>query len=72
MAVIVLAFPVGFSLILGIGFCGLLLLADLKRRRNSYPLPPGPPGELFFGHVRVIPSKSPEVYFQRLSKEYSE
>ncbi|KAE9379689.1 cytochrome P450 [Stipitochalara longipes BDJ] len=42
------------------------------RNSQSYPLPPSPAGELFFGHARVIPSQNPEVYYRQLSKKYSE
>lgn len=57
-------------------FFGLLLYGILRKRRrmhisHSYPLPPSPPSEPFFGHARLIPSRNPEVYYQKLSKRYS-
>jgi hypothetical protein len=53
---------------------GLLLFAALQCLPTShpYPLPPGPPGQFFFGHVRVIPVQNPERYYQKISKAYSE
>ncbi|KAI9740606.1 MAG: hypothetical protein M1834_005187 [Cirrosporium novae-zelandiae] len=39
-------------------------------KTHGLPLPPGPPGELILGHLRVVPSSSPEYTYQKWSKEY--
>jgi hypothetical protein len=66
--------PFGVALTICIGLLGLLLFATLhcSRSSNQYPPPPGPPGQLFFGHVRTIPVENSEIYYQKMSKEYSE
>ncbi|PMD34424.1 cytochrome P450 [Hyaloscypha variabilis F] len=38
---------------------------------HSYPLPPSPPSQFFFGHTRVIPTRNPEKYYKKLSKKYN-
>ena len=52
---------------------GLVLLVRLllrRRRTNGLPLPPGPPGEPVLGHLRVVPSYSPEFTYMEWSKKY--
>lgn len=44
--------------------------ASSRLRRNGFPLPPGPPGEPILGHLRIIPSYSPEYTYMQWSKEY--
>ncbi|TWU75198.1 hypothetical protein ED733_004920 [Metarhizium rileyi] len=48
----------------------LFRLLVLRRRRGHLPLPPGPPGELLLGHLRVIPTDNPEYAYMKWSKEY--
>ena len=51
----------------------LLLVAravSSRLRRKGLPLPPGPPGEPILGHLRIIPSYSPEYTYMQWSKEY--
>lgn len=56
---------------------GVILLAALaiarfsSRRKPQYPLPPGPPGEPIVGHLRVVPTDSPEHAYAKWSKEYN-
>ncbi|KAH8169886.1 cytochrome p450 domain-containing protein [Sarocladium implicatum] len=38
--------------------------------RFKGPLPPGPPGEFLLGHLRIIPTFSPEYAFIKWSKHY--
>jgi cytochrome P450 len=44
-------------------------ILSFKARSKGLPLPPGPPGEPLLGHLRIIPSRNPEFYYQRLSQE---
>lgn len=73
MALIIFDVSFAYSLILGAAVL-VLLLATLRRYSTShpYPLPPGPPGQYFYGHIGEIPSQNPEVYYRQLSKDYSE
>ncbi|KAL7962608.1 cytochrome P450 [Trichoderma compactum] len=41
-----------------------------QMRKQLGPLPPGPPGELFLGHLRIIPTAYPEYFYMRLSQKY--
>lgn len=56
---------------------GVITLAALaigrfsSRRKSVYPLPPGPPGELILGHLRIVPTDSPEYAYAKWSKEYN-
>ncbi|KAK3191175.1 hypothetical protein K4F52_002761 [Lecanicillium sp. MT-2017a] len=53
---------------------GILLLVSIllrRRRSNGLPLPPGPPGEPILGHLRVVPSYSPEFTYMEWSKTYN-
>ncbi|KAF4120872.1 Cytochrome P450 [Geosmithia morbida] len=65
-----LASPAGLALTT----LGLFLFAAhyriSKRRDATLPLPPGPPGEPIIGHLRVIPSYSPEYTYMQWGKEY--
>ena len=76
MAFSMLGLLFGSSLISIVAIFGPCLFATLQwyhKLHNSHLcLPPSPPGQLFFGHTRVIPSQNPEIYYQKLSKEYSE
>lgn len=42
---------------------------DPSRRRSC--LPPGPPGELLLGHLRVIPKSGTAIAYANWSREYS-
>lgn len=55
-----------------IGFGAFFLLGQwfLGLRRAKAALPPGPPAEWFLGHLRVIPTFSPEYTFMEWSKQY--
>ncbi|OAA75311.1 Cytochrome P450 [Akanthomyces lecanii RCEF 1005] len=41
-----------------------------RRRTSGLPLPPGPPGEPILGHLRIVPSHSPEYTYMKWSHEY--
>ncbi|KAI5892517.1 uncharacterized protein SCHCODRAFT_02626362 [Schizophyllum commune H4-8] len=41
-----------------------------RRQRTPYPLPPGPPGEPILGHLRIVPTLSPEYRYMEWSNEY--
>lgn len=43
----------------------------LSKKKNPYPLPPGPAGEPILGHLRVVPTDKPEIAYAQWSKEYS-
>jgi hypothetical protein len=68
------ASPFGMDLIAGL-LCivtVILTTSRLFRKKSPYPLPPGPPGEPILGHLRVVPTERPELYYEQLAKEYSE
>lgn len=48
----------------------LFRFAARRRRTNGLPLPPGPPGEPILGHLRIVPSHSPEYTYMKWSQEY--
>lgn len=48
----------------------LVRLAMHRRRTKGLPLPPGPPGEPIIGHLRIVPSHSPEYTYMEWSHEY--
>jgi hypothetical protein len=41
-----------------------------SRKRTPCPLPPGPPGEPFIGHFRLIPARNPEHKYIEWGKQY--
>ncbi|KAM3070403.1 hypothetical protein ACMFMG_010230 [Clarireedia jacksonii] len=47
----------------------ILFMAWQRFRAPPFPLPPSPRGELLLGHVRLVPTHHPEVYYQNLAKE---
>lgn len=49
----------------------IFVLSKYTRISRPYPLPPGPKGEPILGHMRIVPVHNPELYYQKLSKEYS-
>ncbi|THH19556.1 hypothetical protein EW146_g1637 [Bondarzewia mesenterica] len=53
-------------------FVSLVLWAVYSHLRPSktHQLPPGPPGEPIIGHLRIVPTGSPEFTYARWSKEY--
>lgn len=51
---------------------GFLLWKLSAQPKFPLPLPPGPPAEAVFGHVRLIPADRPEVQYANWSKEYSQ
>jgi hypothetical protein len=55
--------------------CLVVVWTFLKRKINSKvfrpALPPGPPGEPLLGHLRIIPTSSPEFEYAKWGKEYS-
>ena len=65
-------YPFGSGLAaLLISLVALLFAASrLIQRKSPYPLPPGPPGEPILGHIRTVPTERPELYYEKLSKEY--
>lgn len=56
--------------ILALAYLWLRRLQDLRTRSKGCPLPPGPPGEPILGHLRVVPSHSPEYTYIEWSKKY--
>ncbi|QSZ34961.1 hypothetical protein DSL72_007823 [Monilinia vaccinii-corymbosi] len=34
------------------------------------PLPPSPPGEPILGHIRLVPTNDPHLYYQQLAEQY--
>lgn len=59
----------------GLAFIGLVFVVIAKfilfdRKRSALPLPPGPPGEPILGHLRIIPSISPEYTYMQWSKDF--
>lgn len=40
-------------------------------KKPRYPFPPSPPGEPVLGHIRLIPTDDPHLYYQKLSQQYS-
>lgn len=72
MAIIqLMASPAGLALV----SLGVLLYAAhhiiAKRHSSKLPLPPGPPGEPLLGHLRIMPSYSPEYTYMKWGKEYN-
>jgi hypothetical protein len=65
--------PLGSSLAaLLISLVTFILIAWRSSSKSTpYPLPPGPKGEPIIGHMRIVPQENPQLYYQRLSKEYS-
>lgn len=57
-----------FALILLLGSFAAWKLRS--RKRTPYPLPPGPPGEPFIGHFRLIPARNPEHKYIEWGKQY--
>lgn len=53
---------------------GVLIFSRLLYKRASQPaglpLPPGPPGEPFLGHLRIIPANHPEYDYTRWGRQY--
>lgn len=47
------------------------LLFKCFKPRSSLPLPPGPPGEPFIGHLRVVPKENTAATFAKWAKELS-
>lgn len=41
-----------------------------NRRRNAYPLPPGPPAHPILGHLRMLPPQGMENTLFEWSKTY--
>lgn len=39
---------------------------------SPYPLPPRPRGEPVLGHIRLVPTENPHLYYQKLAEEYGE
>ncbi|KAI0456734.1 putative cytochrome P450 oxidoreductase [Xylaria acuta] len=48
----------------------LLTYFRIQSRKSRLPLPPGPPGENFIGHLRTIPAEHPEFQYAEWAKEY--
>lgn len=48
-----------------------ILTPGLHRRLGSLPLPPGPPGDLLLGHLRIVPADNPEYTYAKWAKEYN-
>ena len=47
-----------------------IFLINSKPNASALPLPPGPPGEPILGHLRIVPTDSPEYTYAKWSKEY--
>lgn len=53
-----------------VGISLIFMLSKCTRISSPYPLPPGPKGEPILGHMRIVPVHNPELYYQKLSREY--
>ncbi|PNY29093.1 O-methylsterigmatocystin oxidoreductase [Tolypocladium capitatum] len=62
--------PAGLVLVAVVVLSIVASAVSSRLRRNGLPLPPGPPGEPILGHLRIIPSYSPEYAYMQWSKEY--
>lgn len=61
--------PMNNSVIIALAL--LYLFIYLKRRSTKrLPLPPGPPADPLFGHLRLMPSENHELTFHEWSKKY--
>lgn len=40
-------------------------------KKVRYPFPPSPPGEPILGHIRLVPTDDPHLYYQKLAEEHS-
>ncbi|TGO18245.1 hypothetical protein BTUL_0011g00510 [Botrytis tulipae] len=40
-------------------------------KKPRYPFPPSPPGEPILGHIRLVPTDDPHLYYQKLSQQYN-
>lgn len=58
------------AIALGILFAIGVLYYQKIHTRSKLPLPPGPKGEPFIGHLRVIPESHPEYQYTEWGKEY--
>lgn len=47
------------------------LLRTQRKGQHGLPLPPGPPSDLLWGHLRIIPKEQPERQFVQWGKEYA-
>lgn len=47
------------------------LLPYIRPKRSKLPLPTGPPGEPFLGHIRIVPTDNPEYAYAKWSREYN-
>ncbi|TQV93326.1 hypothetical protein V2A60_010245 [Cordyceps javanica] len=62
--------PLGSAVVVTLILLLLVKFVLHRRRTNGLPLPPGPPGEPVLGHLRIVPSHSPEYTYMRWSREY--
>ncbi|KJZ75867.1 hypothetical protein HIM_04691 [Hirsutella minnesotensis 3608] len=58
------------SLLVGLSLLVLTRATSQRAKHGSHSLPPGPPEEPILGHLRIIPSYSPEYAYMQWSKEY--
>ena len=52
------------------GLVFLLYLIQPPRGTSALPLPPGPPAEPILGHLRIVPTDSPEYTYAKWAKQY--
>ncbi|KAI8945902.1 putative O-methylsterigmatocystin oxidoreductase [Xylaria longipes] len=61
-----------FAVVVAVGISvAFVTCLRIPRRNDRLPLPPGPPGELILGHLRIIPAKHPEFRYAEWAKEYN-
>ncbi|OAA72090.1 Cytochrome P450 [Cordyceps fumosorosea ARSEF 2679] len=64
------AWPFGLTILATLMALFVVKVALNRRRTNGLPLPPGPPAEPILGHLRIVPSHSPEYTYMQWSRQY--
>lgn len=51
--------------------CVTFVIWQVFSKSSRHPYPPSPPGEPILGHIRLVPTDDPHLYYQKLSQEYN-